>query len=797
MLDDSTPGTPILFLLSQGTDPTSQLQRFADKHGRTPGDGLSIISLGKGQGPVAEAALREAMVDGGWVALLNCHLALSWMPTLDALVEDINIKARAHERQKEGGGSTMPSSQHLLSGGAARASEPISDVDAAAQAQASKALRAQTRRDMITSNARAPFHPDFRIWLTSMPDSRFPATVLQSSLKVAMEKPKGVRSDLLRTFKELEPESLELHVTLESLQQQTSMVGSAGSARFNSVRLTSFRRVNAPSMTHGSQATGPHRTSMVGSESFMRSSTRTGMDPLVGRGGHDMMHRTSSILRPQPADSALADPIAAAAAAEQQAQQQEHEQVVRLTPESAFLWARLIFSLASFHAVVQERRKFGALGWNIQYEFSAGDLECSLSTLRNLINVSDTGEMHVQWQALRYMVGDINYGGRVTDDRDRLLLACVLKRYLSEDLAAYRGPNAVGKAGLSSAARRRAGVPMPDNSLLLKVLEEGGGRPGPTTAHFRKPRVHPTLLEHIQGLPEVDAPEVFGLSRNADVAHRISESRRLVEMLLGVQPRATGRQAANKRSLTMQGSNAAALVAESVDEGAGEDAEAAEGTDALVVRMAGQILAQLPQSSSLNIENAARDHPNFRPLPSGHDNSLGVVVQQETEMFCRLLALLKSTLEDLQRAVKGLVVMSSDLEAMYTAILNNQVPAVWARAAYPSMRPLASWVADLRERVTFLGRWVTAGEPYAFWLSALFFPQGFLTALLQNQARRSGVAIDRLQFAFRLLPRSVTRENVMERAGRVTEGALVYGLFLEGAKLHQDSGKLGRGPAFF
>jgi hypothetical protein len=79
--------------------------------------------------------------------------------------------------------------------------------------------------------------------------------------------------------------------------------------------------------------------------------------------------------------------------------------------------------------------------------------------------------------------------------------------------------------------------------------------------------------------------------------------------------------------------------------------------------------------------------------------------------------------QDLLKALKGLVVMSEELDTMATSLFNNQVPAVWAAKAYPSLKPLSAWVADLQARVTFIKQWIDEGIPAAFWISGFFFPQ--------------------------------------------------------------------------
>ena len=118
------------------------------------------------------------------------------------------------------------------------------------------------------------------------------------------------------------------------------------------------------------------------------------------------------------------------------------------------------------------------------------------------------------------------------------------------------------------------------------------------------------------------------------------------------------------------------------------------------------------------------------------------------ERFNKLINVVSNSLDTLKKALIGEAVMGEDVDRMYNSMLNNKVPEMWQFHAYPSLKPLASWIENLQQRVEFLKTWLLKGKLPAYWLPAYFFPQGFLTALLQNYARRYTIPIDVLTFGF-------------------------------------------------
>jgi len=382
--------------------------------------------------------------------------------------------------------------------------------------------------------------------------------------------------------------------------------------------------------------------------------------------------------------------------------QDDYENCAMIRP-----WKKLICGLAMFHANVQERRKFGPLGFNIRYGFDESDLVTSIAILRRFLDTMDV----IPWDALVFVTGHINYGGRVTDDWDRRCLMSILSKFINRN-----------------------------------VLEDdykfsaSGNYYAPVAGELD------TTKEYLSKLPDVDDPEVFGMHDNANTAFNRAESLSCMATLLSLQPRESG--------------------------GGG-----GKSSDEIVLELSDDILSKVPDI--LNEDDAG--DTTFIIQPNGLLPSLAIVLQQEMIKFNRLLRKMKSSLLDLKKAIKGLIVMSGDLDSMYGSFLNNQVPGIWTKVSFASLKSLGSWVKDLILRVEFFRGWLLNGQPDAFPLPVFFFPQGFMTGTLQTYARKYQVAIDTLTFKFDILHKS---EDEIEEGP--DDGVYVYGLYLEGAKFDHD-----------
>merc|ERR1711865_1121778 len=164
-------------------------------------------------------------------------------------------------------------------------------------------------------------------------------------------------------------------------------------------------------------------------------------------------------------------------------------------------------------------------------------------------------------------------------------------------------------------------------------------------------------------------------------------------------------------------------------------------------------------------------------------DSLATVLIQEVDRFNGLIGVLQQSLVLVRRSIKGIIVMSGDLEEIYNSFLLNRVPKLWTTAAYPSLKPLSSWWKDLQNRMEIMHNWNKSGVPLSVCLPYIFFTQGFLTGALQIHARKHIIPIDSIDFSFRM----TKFHSDEELEDRQEDGCYIRGLFIEAARFDLES----------
>ena len=168
----------------------------------------------------------------------------------------------------------------------------------------------------------------------------------------------------------------------------------------------------------------------------------------------------------------------------------------------------ILFALCYYHSVVIERRKFGPKGWNMSYPFSVGDLRDSSIVLRNYME-RNAASGKVPWDDLRYIFGEIMYGGHIVDDRDRTLNMTYLENLMKDSLL--------------------------DEAELFPFIE---GK----NISFKCPGAltYSNYIKHIEENLPPETPLAYGMHPNAEIDFMTNQCLTLFRTLVELQPKDSG-----------------------------------------------------------------------------------------------------------------------------------------------------------------------------------------------------------------------------------------------------------------
>jgi len=240
--------------------------------------------------------------------------------------------------------------------------------------------------------------------------------------------------------------------------------------------------------------------------------------------------------------------------------------------------------------------------------------------------------------------------------------------------------------------------------------------------------------KYIEEKLPTEIPQMFGLHPNAEIGYLTTLSETLFETIL------------------------------SISGGSGSGG----GSDDKVKTIITTFIGNLPNDFNMReIEEKAKER-----------NPYINVCLQECERMNGLLQEIRTSLNDLDNGLKGVLNITDAMEVLQNKLALNMIPPFWEKKAYQSKKTLLNWFDDMILRYAQLVEWTEAMEtPIVLWISALFNPMSYLTAIMQVTARKAQLPLDDM-----VLSTEVTNSRDKTEFPEAPEsGAYVNGYFLEGA----------------
>jgi len=395
--------------------------------------------------------------------------------------------------------------------------------------------------------------------------------------------------------------------------------------------------------------------------------------------------------------------------------------------QGAAQWRQLLFALCFLHSTVQERRKFGSLGWGIPYEYNNGDLTaCILFLEKHLYNGS------ISWPTLQYMVCEAQYGGKITDTLDRRLFKTYTQVWLNQGTC---------QEGFSFNPK----VP------IAKI---------PDNFQYKVENYESIVQYHsyLKRFPEIDSPEIFGLHPNADLTFRVKEVTALFNTLSETQPKGGG---------------------------GGGDGPSRESQ---VSDKASELLGRMPEQYVEEDYKVKINRLGGLSVPL--NIFLYQEIQRLQNVLSKVSFMLQQLQLAIKGEVVMTEALQQCLQAIFDARVPRMWLFTVAGDEFSWLLPsLGVWFTSLQARDEQDRTWLMNTRPTSYWLTGFFNPQGMLTAMKQEVCRKHQKdvvkwALDDIMYH----TESTHYFNADSVKSPPSEGCYVHGLSLEGAgwgKEHQ------------
>ncbi|KAL6068809.1 putative dyneins heavy chain [Balamuthia mandrillaris] len=408
---------------------------------------------------------------------------------------------------------------------------------------------------------------------------------------------------------------------------------------------------------------------------------------------------------------------------------------------------RLYFLLAWFHAVVQERLRYAPLGWSKMFEFNESDLRCALDTVDYWVDLRAQGRSNIPperipWVALRTLLGQTVYGGRVDNPFDQRLLDSFLDHLFTPHSFDAQFP--LTNALLASST---AGSSSAENDEVLTVPDG---------------RSRDDFIKWVQAsMPENETPAWLGLPDNAEVMLLANKGKEMLKKLQKMQVIEEDEAASSSESPDKEKEVAGALPAWMI---------ALSQTAEKWLLLLPEQLAQMPGKQK---EQGGEDYG-----ASEHDPVLRCL-QRELSAGAGLVVKVRRDLQNTILTCRGELKQTNYLRSIMSDLLKGLIPREWRMYAVPETLSVNAWLVDLTRRMKQLHHLRQRNkQQLTIWVGGLFFPEAFITATRQAAARAHGWSVENLALHVDVLDGSQEGE---QQVISDSTSFIVHGLSIEGA----------------